>query len=224
VRAYYWHGIDHNHRQRDPLLIHIPSANYWVLLDYAENSAPQCSPTSVRCGNIFACLFPGFRFDHPPSSTTSESFRFTSVHPSSLTRVPPSFASMRFSRSVSAVGFFAALASAAVVLKPRDSSGVTLPIEETVLSEPDVVDYVEHMGFGDDLDEEPVEKRASTGCKYIPGDSQWPSDFDWGILEFFVGDSLIKPDPIGKVCYPGATYDAVRCADVLAKFTNSDLQ
>lgn len=131
---------------------------------------------------------------------------------------------MRFSRSVSAVGFFAALASAAVILQARDSSDVTLPIEETVLTDLDVADYIDLMGFGDDLGEDAIDKRASTSCKHIPGDSGWPSDLDWAILDLFVGDSLVKPDPIGKVCYPGSAYDAAKCANVIAEFSNSDLQ
>ena len=113
-------------------------------------------------------------------------------------------------------------------LEARETAtpGVVLPITSTVLTEPDVAEYPEQMGFGDDLYgvEAATERRDSNSCRYIPGDAKWPSDSDWSVLESFVGKCLVKPDPFGKVCFPGSAYDAGKCATVIAEFTNSDLQ
>ncbi|KAA8910824.1 hypothetical protein FN846DRAFT_938100 [Sphaerosporella brunnea] len=123
---------------------------------------------------------------------------------------------MKLPQSAWLAGIFTALASAAIL--PRDDEP-----SDSVLTPGDVADFPV-LGFGD-FDNNPSSGKRSTAshCKYIPGDSQWPSNSEWSVLNFFTGGSLVKPDPVGKVCYKGSAYDAARCANVTAEWSNSDL-
>ena len=139
---------------------------------------------------------------------------------------------MKFSRSITAVGLFATLAAAVAI--PQDTTIVDATTEDDVLAvagpvltDADVANYTQYVGFGDSLAEEeaPVTKRSgSLTCKKIPGDSAWPSTIEWAILKFFTGGSVVKPDPIGKACYAGPAYDAAACSGVLAAWYDSSQQ
>jgi hypothetical protein len=137
---------------------------------------------------------------------------------------------MKLSHSVWLTGLFVIFVSDVFSLS-EDARGsqITLPIEETVLTPEDVTHYPV-LSFGEDLDGVKINNgtaekgSANLTCKYIPEDSQWPSDFEWSVLNHFIEGSLVKPDPIAKVCFNGSTYKEAQCANITAEWTNSDLQ
>jgi hypothetical protein len=80
--------------------------------------------------------------------------------------------------------------------------------------------------FDDGADLGVVSKRANKGdCKVYPGDNKWPSRLTWGVFNLLTGGALIETVPIGAVCYPNSgVYDANKCSNILAKWTQSDTQ
>lgn len=49
-------------------------------------------------------------------------------------------------------------------------------------------------------------KRSKSGCKYFPGDADWPSDEAWNTLNYTLGGVLIKTVPLARACYAGPDY------------------
>ena len=49
-------------------------------------------------------------------------------------------------------------------------------------------------------------------CKVAPGDAGWPTAAEWDKLNKTLGGALLKPPPIGSVCYAGAHYDERICS------------
>jgi hypothetical protein len=62
------------------------------------------------------------------------------------------------------------------------------------------------------------------GCRTIPGDSAWPSEATWAALNATLGGVLLRPRPLGSVCYFGPSYDAQRCSFLQQSWTNGSLQ
>lgn len=59
-------------------------------------------------------------------------------------------------------------------------------------------------------------------CKVYPGDSEWPSDDKWALLDTVTGGRLLtKPVPQAAVCYDGPHYNGAECAKLSANWTNS---
>jgi hypothetical protein len=71
-----------------------------------------------------------------------------------------------------------------------------------------------------------VEKRANVGdCKVYPDDRRWPSRLTWKVFDLLTGGALIETVPIGAVCYPNSgVYNAAKCADIIAHWTESATQ
>lgn len=69
-------------------------------------------------------------------------------------------------------------------------------------------------------------KRAATGeCKIFPGDSEWPADSTWDVLNLLTGEALIKTVPLASPCYDDwGNYNADECAYLTDQWTNSSLQ
>jgi hypothetical protein len=65
---------------------------------------------------------------------------------------------------------------------------------------------------------------ALNGCKNIPGDEDWPSDETWRAFNDTLGGVLLRPKPLGSVCYTGPSYDAQRCQQLQQTWTNMNLQ
>lgn len=61
-------------------------------------------------------------------------------------------------------------------------------------------------------------------CKFIPGDTGWPTDAEWARFNETLGGSLLKPLPLAVVCYYGLQYDAERCERLKKAWTSMDLQ
>ena len=110
-----------------------------------------------------------------------------------------------------------------VVPSPQDHN-VALSAEKTVLTESDAADCPE-LRFGEELGKASGRRAQSKPtCKFIPGDRLWPSEKAWSILNLVVHGQLVKPAPIGSVCYPGLAYNAALCANITAEWANSDTQ
>ncbi|KAH7303804.1 hypothetical protein B0I35DRAFT_484875 [Stachybotrys elegans] len=67
--------------------------------------------------------------------------------------------------------------------------------------------------------------RSSAACKTGPGDTWWPSSTIWQIFDLLLGGALVKPPPIGAVCFndPFGVYNAQSCSDVINSWTDSTL-
>ena len=52
---------------------------------------------------------------------------------------------------------------------------------------------------------------STNTCRYLPGDSEWPSEDDWNQLNTTVGGRLIRSVPLAQPCY-GPNRDAQACA------------
>lgn len=60
-------------------------------------------------------------------------------------------------------------------------------------------------------------------CKYLPGDSEWPSTSDWNSLNDTVNSRLIAAVPLAQPCHT-PNFNAAECAKVQANWTWPQLQ
>ncbi|PMD39231.1 FAD binding domain-containing protein [Hyaloscypha variabilis F] len=54
-----------------------------------------------------------------------------------------------------------------------------------------------------------------TSCRAFPGTPDWPIDEEWNHLNSTLGGALLKPTPLGAVCYNGTLLDPARCRYLL---------
>ncbi|OCL12223.1 FAD binding domain-containing protein [Glonium stellatum] len=101
----------------------------------------------------------------------------------------------------------------------RNVYAFNFPYESIQLTETDVQNHSE-IAFPDQF-HGPSFSNAS--CKTYAGDTNWPSPEKWEAFNATLGGALIKPVPLGLVCYSGPTYDAQKCAATLVSFSNSSL-
>jgi hypothetical protein len=68
--------------------------------------------------------------------------------------------------------------------------------------------------------------RTYGSCKTAPGDTWWPSKLVWNIFDLLLGGALVKPPPIGAVCFkdPFGVYNAKSCSNVIDNWSDSSLQ
>ncbi|KAH8654952.1 putative isoamyl alcohol oxidase [Tricladium varicosporioides] len=59
-------------------------------------------------------------------------------------------------------------------------------------------------------------------CRCLPGDSCWPSSFDWTSLNATVGGRLIATAPLGSPCHD-PTFDATKCGILQTEWLNPQL-
>ncbi|KAI0386970.1 hypothetical protein F5Y04DRAFT_288775 [Hypomontagnella monticulosa] len=62
----------------------------------------------------------------------------------------------------------------------------------------------------------------SPTCRYLPGDSQWPSDEQWSRLNSTVGGRLIRGVPMAQPCY-GPNSDPTTCAQIQDNWSNKTI-
>ncbi|KAK4223157.1 hypothetical protein QBC38DRAFT_488250 [Podospora fimiseda] len=68
------------------------------------------------------------------------------------------------------------------------------------------------------VDSSPTGGRRAPACRYIPGDSEYPSEATWSRLNRTVGGRLIRGEPLASsVCY-GITANAAACAALQQKW------
>ncbi|KAH7371155.1 hypothetical protein BKA66DRAFT_424670, partial [Pyrenochaeta sp. MPI-SDFR-AT-0127] len=61
-------------------------------------------------------------------------------------------------------------------------------------------------------------------CKVVPGDLGWPSEEDWASFNETLGGALLKPKPLGSVCYAGEGYSAAQCQTLKSNWAGMNLQ
>jgi hypothetical protein len=61
-------------------------------------------------------------------------------------------------------------------------------------------------------------------CKTIPGDPDWPTDAAWSAFNATLGGVLLKPQPLGSVCYYGPSYSPQLCASLQQNWASAALQ
>lgn len=66
--------------------------------------------------------------------------------------------------------------------------------------------------------------RATPQCKTFPGDSSYPSQSVWKVLDILSGGALIETVPLGSACYEGEYYDAAKCSFLVDNWNNSETQ
>ncbi|KAH3945651.1 hypothetical protein HBH70_122520 [Parastagonospora nodorum] len=78
------------------------------------------------------------------------------------------------------------------------------------------------FGFDDNTDIH-LEHLSGT-CKVFPGDQNYPDALVWSEFDHLLGNALIETTPVAAPCYQSSgMYDALKCADISARFTTPDL-
>ncbi|KAI1773217.1 FAD-binding domain-containing protein [Hypoxylon cercidicola] len=67
-----------------------------------------------------------------------------------------------------------------------------------------------------------MRKYQPAGCKYLPGDANWPSQDEWAALNSTVGGSLIATVPLGSPCHD-PTYDEEKCTSLQENWLYSSI-
>ncbi|KAK3323188.1 hypothetical protein B0T19DRAFT_485619 [Cercophora scortea] len=98
------------------------------------------------------------------------------------------------------------------------SVSVNFPWEAAQLTANETATYPD-IAFGDATGSNAT--YSGPKCKVGPGDSAWPTDYEWTRFNRTLGGVLLKPLPPGAVCYPGPYHDATKCNFLLtgAAFT-----
>lgn len=105
------------------------------------------------------------------------------------------------------------------------------PYENVVLTDVVTQDYPE-LSFDDVVYTDPesnntISKRASLAnlvCKILPADRSWPATTILTLVGLLTGQGLIQTVPLAAPCYSGKNYNAAKCADITARWSDSDLQ
>ncbi len=73
---------------------------------------------------------------------------------------------------------------------------------------------------------EALEKRKDRFCKTFPGDSSWPSEELWELLNLLSGSTVTEGQPPAAVCYADwpQFYDEAKCDNVSAKWSTPQYQ
>lgn len=104
------------------------------------------------------------------------------------------------------------------------------PYENTILTDMVAQGYPE-LDFDDvvytDQESNTTVSRRLVGdliCKILPSDRSWPTSIIWGLVNLLTGQGVIPTVPLAAPCYNGPYYNAAKCADITARWTDSDLQ
>lgn len=80
------------------------------------------------------------------------------------------------------------------------------------------------FGFSDEEATVDLTERSTSSCRVSPEDKLWPNTLVWSLFNLLLGNALIKTVPLASPCYNGQYYDAGKCADLTANWTNSNIQ
>lgn len=58
-------------------------------------------------------------------------------------------------------------------------------------------------------------------CKAWPGSNDWPSDFEWRLLNTTLDGALLKPTTPSAACYRGSDFNAAKCSYLLTNATDN---
>ncbi|KAJ4416694.1 hypothetical protein N0V82_006603 [Gnomoniopsis sp. IMI 355080] len=116
-------------------------------------------------------------------------------------------------------------AAAAVVNNSNHLPAETLQLTDAVIANLTSLSLtnISLFDFGDSSSTAP-KRAAAAECKTFPGDSGWPADLTWDVLNLMTGEALIKTVPLASPCYDDwGKYDVDECAYVTNQWTNSSL-
>lgn len=102
------------------------------------------------------------------------------------------------------------------------------PYESVVLTD-EITQGFPELDFDDIVytDPQPIARRASLAnlvCKLLPLDRSWPVSTVWSLVNLATGQGIIQTVPLAAPCYNGPHYNAAKCADITARWSDSDLQ
>jgi len=97
-----------------------------------------------------------------------------------------------------------------LIATARCTDSVNFPYESIQLTDADVGNF-SAIAFGDTT--APIAN--GTSCRAFPGTPDWPIDEEWNHLNSTLGGALLKPTPLGAVCYNGTLLDPARCRYLL---------
>lgn len=116
------------------------------------------------------------------------------------------------------------------LLNTTETVPITAPFsyESVVLTDSATQGFPE-LDFDDVVytDTEAVSRRASAAnlvCKLLPSDKTWPVATVWSLVNLLTGQGIIQTTPLAAPCYNGPLYNAAKCADITARWSDSDLQ
>ncbi|KAI5776430.1 hypothetical protein EDC01DRAFT_636804 [Geopyxis carbonaria] len=109
---------------------------------------------------------------------------------------------------------------------PAEESATAIEATSTVLTEAEVQEFP-MVQFDDDAAASTVSRRSADNgptCKYLPGDSKWPSNSAWKTLDRFVTGPVASPSPLASPCYTSSgVYNAATCASITSNWGDSNL-
>jgi hypothetical protein len=97
-----------------------------------------------------------------------------------------------------------------LIATARCTDSVNFPYESIQLTDADVGNF-SAIAFGDTT--APIAN--GTSCRAFPGTPDWPIEEEWNHLNSTLGGALLKPTPLGAVCYNGTLLDPARCRYLL---------
>jgi hypothetical protein len=86
------------------------------------------------------------------------------------------------------------------------ASCFNFPFENVTLIDEDIGNF-SAISFGNTT----APFSSGTSCRAFPGGPDWPLDDEWSQLNRTLGGALLKPIPLGTVCYPGPLQDTDKC-------------
>ncbi|RAO72946.1 uncharacterized protein BHQ10_008958 [Talaromyces amestolkiae] len=126
------------------------------------------------------------------------------------------------------------LAPGAVKVSPDSAdSGVAYFSFEATQLKPEVIANltalnltgIEYFNFGN-ASSTTARRDSSAACKAFPGDSAWPTDTIWSVLDLLLGgNALIKSVPVAAPCYSDwDQYNTDECVDITSQWNSPEFQ
>ncbi|KAJ3962531.1 hypothetical protein N0V92_000697 [Colletotrichum tropicale] len=123
-----------------------------------------------------------------------------------------------------AVEVVAATAAAGALLQSTEVQQLTEDVVTRIFDHEATAEYASYFTFGDDPVRPPTQPQARPACKAFPGDSSWPRDEAWGVLDQLLGGALTPTKPLGAPCYDSqwGARDDIECANIIKNSTNAN--
>lgn len=108
-------------------------------------------------------------------------------------------------------------------LLESERAQLTDAVLDQIAKHPSVSPVIDFVAFERN---ETAVKRNFTACKTFPGDALWPAQPSWDIFDELLDGALLPTVPIASPCYDSnwGPKDAIKCNDVVKKFTKFPLQ
>jgi hypothetical protein len=137
---------------------------------------------------------------------------FSSGQSSSVTSIAPAVASVP------------ATSVAGAPLQQAETLQLTDRVIKRLFTDDSTSEFAQYFAFDDEPTATATRFRRTSGsaCRTFPGDSAWPKELIWKILDALLGGALIPTVPIASSCYntEWGMKDTTECANVVNNFTN----